>query len=340
MNYLIFRTDRIGDFLITLPLIKSIKRNNLNAKIYVVTSNKNDQFVKSNKFVDKTILLKKNNFFEKIKLFLKLKKNKYEAIIVSDKKNRSIVLSLFLISQKKIINVSKDFQKKILSYLYKTVFLDNDNQVNFAIRDIIKANCNALNINFKDEDFNFFSINEFKDKYNYSEIIDEKKQDYLVYHYDEKWEIENYSKLFSKATNLTNIEIDIDQLKNFLLKLYEKKSMKIFLTTGFIDTKITKKLIESTENVFPSIYKINENSYLIVNQDFRSVAHLISKSKLFIACHGAFTHIAANYNIKILDIIEQNKQKHYSRITKHMNNYKNLYRENFIKLSDKIINNL
>ena len=65
MNYLIFRTDRIGDFLITLPLIKSIKRNNLNAKIYVVTSNKNDQFVKSNKFVDKTILLKKNNFLKK-----------------------------------------------------------------------------------------------------------------------------------------------------------------------------------------------------------------------------------------------------------------------------------
>ena len=84
MNYLIFRTDRIGDFLITLPLIKSIKRNNLNAKIYVVTSNKNDQFVKSNKFVDETIT--KKIIFTKVKLFLKLKRNKYEAIIVSDKK--------------------------------------------------------------------------------------------------------------------------------------------------------------------------------------------------------------------------------------------------------------
>ena len=54
-----------------------------------------------------------------------------------------------------------------------------------------------------------------------------KNQNYLVFHYDEKWEIENYSKLFSKATNLTNIEIDINKLKDFLLKLYEKKSMKI-----------------------------------------------------------------------------------------------------------------
>ena len=64
--------------------------------------------------------------------------------------------------------------------------MDNDNQVNFAIRDIIKENCSAINIDLKDEDYNFFSIDEFKDKYNYSEIID-KKSDYLVFHYDEKW---------------------------------------------------------------------------------------------------------------------------------------------------------
>ena len=46
MNYLIFRTDRIGDFL-TLPLIKSIKRNN-ESKIFIVTSVKNDNYIKSN----------------------------------------------------------------------------------------------------------------------------------------------------------------------------------------------------------------------------------------------------------------------------------------------------
>ena len=32
MNYLIFRTDRIGDFLLTLPLIKTIKDSDSNAK--------------------------------------------------------------------------------------------------------------------------------------------------------------------------------------------------------------------------------------------------------------------------------------------------------------------
>ena len=47
MNYLIFRTDRIGDFLITSPLIKAIKRNDPRAKIFIVASNKNTEFIPS-----------------------------------------------------------------------------------------------------------------------------------------------------------------------------------------------------------------------------------------------------------------------------------------------------
>ena len=39
-NYLIFRTDRIGDFLISSILIKSIKLNDKKAHISVVCSSK------------------------------------------------------------------------------------------------------------------------------------------------------------------------------------------------------------------------------------------------------------------------------------------------------------
>ena len=37
-NYLFFRTDRIGDFLVSAILIKSIKRNNQNSYIIVISS--------------------------------------------------------------------------------------------------------------------------------------------------------------------------------------------------------------------------------------------------------------------------------------------------------------
>ena len=40
-NYLIFRTDRIGDFFISSILIKSIKENDPKANIIIIASDKN-----------------------------------------------------------------------------------------------------------------------------------------------------------------------------------------------------------------------------------------------------------------------------------------------------------
>ena len=58
MNYLIFRTDRIGDFLITSPLIRAIKRNDINSKIFIVASNKNAEFIEKYDLVYGIFLLK------------------------------------------------------------------------------------------------------------------------------------------------------------------------------------------------------------------------------------------------------------------------------------------
>ncbi len=61
-KYLIFRTDRIGDFLLTAILINSIKRNESNSHVTVVASQKNYNYIKSFNSVDSVILLK-NGFF-------------------------------------------------------------------------------------------------------------------------------------------------------------------------------------------------------------------------------------------------------------------------------------
>ena len=337
MNYLIFRTDRIGDFLITLPLIKSIKRNDLNAIIDVVSSTKNENHIKSNKFVDNTFLLKSNSFIDKINLFFKLIKKKYDFIIVADKKNRSILISLFLLSKKKIFNISKAIQKKMLGFFYKDVFLDSDQVKNTSIKKIIEMNCASLNINFGEEDYKFFSKNQFEDHYKLNEIFDLDKSEYLIFHYDEKWELDQYSKVFKKAKNLTSIEIDINPLKKFLVDLAKKKSMDVVVTTGNLETGIINRLKEVSRNLTSNLYSVSSNIYLIVNQDFGSISHLISRSKLFISCHGALTHVASCYDVEILDIIEQEKKNHYQRITSHMRKYKSLNREGFNQLSKNII---
>jgi ADP-heptose:LPS heptosyltransferase len=59
MNYLIFRTDRIGDCLIISPLLHAIKKKDIDANIFVVSSPKNDVFINKNILADKVFLLKK-----------------------------------------------------------------------------------------------------------------------------------------------------------------------------------------------------------------------------------------------------------------------------------------
>ena len=72
-NYLIFRTDRIGDFLVSAILIKSIKINDPLSRITLIASNKNFSYIKKFQSVDEVIKLE-NNFLSKVKLILKLRK--------------------------------------------------------------------------------------------------------------------------------------------------------------------------------------------------------------------------------------------------------------------------
>ena len=55
-KYIFFRTDRIGDFLLSAVLIKAVKRNDPSSHITVVGSKKNYNFIKDINFVDTTII--------------------------------------------------------------------------------------------------------------------------------------------------------------------------------------------------------------------------------------------------------------------------------------------
>ena len=343
MSYLIFRTDRIGDYLITAPLIQSIYRNEPNSKVYIVASNKNKKFIKSFKFIEKIFVLESTNLLDRIKLFIQLRKYEFDNIIIADKKNRSIFFGLILKAKLKIFNVSKLSQKKFLDKFYKNVFLDNDNVSSMSIKNVLNENSKSLKFNLLDEDFNYLKKDIFESKFLHNEVLDVNKLDYVLFHYDEKWELENYSKLYKQAFKLTDISTNSTSFLKFINQLSIKTSKKIIITTGFIETVIINEIKSKSRKISQFIYEVNlDNSkaYLIVNDDFLSMSHLISRSKLFISCHGAFTHIASNYQINILDIIEKKQKRHYNRLTEHVKYYKFLYRDNFINLSKEIIFNL
>ena len=100
-KYLIFRTDRIGDFLLTAILIKSIKRNDPNSYIKIIASEKNFNYIKSFEIIDEVFLLK-NGILNKFKLINSLKKDIFKAIIIHDLKKRSKFISFFLKTNIKI----------------------------------------------------------------------------------------------------------------------------------------------------------------------------------------------------------------------------------------------
>jgi len=238
-KYLLFRTDRIGDFLLSLILIKSIKRNDSNSHITLVSSEKNYEYIKSFKIVDDVILLKKS-FFNKINTFLLLNKNSYKSIIIHDSKIRSKIISYFLKSE------TKYYPKK----KYLNSFIDE-----------IKIILNNLNFNFSNEDLNTLSSRNL----NNSNI---NGKDYILFHFDEKWIFDQY------INSYVNIEPSEKDLEVFLNNLAFKSNKKIIVTSGknipmilknVFDKKLNQniKLIKSCS--FIELEKVIANSSLLIS---------------------------------------------------------------------------
>ena len=102
MNFLIFRTDRVGDFLLSLFLIKNIKKTHPKSIITIVSSERNYNYIKTFNEIDNVILLQ-NNFLSKLRMIFNLRKKNYNSIIIHDGKSRSKFISFFLKYKKKII---------------------------------------------------------------------------------------------------------------------------------------------------------------------------------------------------------------------------------------------
>jgi len=217
-SYLIFRTDRIGDFLLTIILINSIKRNDPNSFITVIASRKNYHFIKSFKIINEVLILE-NTLLGKIKLIYKLRSVYYENIIIHDSKNRSSIISLFLKYRLKI---------------------KPNNNLNISYIDSIKEIISKLNFNFIESDLNTLNNRD----YNFSE---NSNTDFILFHFDEKWIHNDY------ISEYTNIEPSNDDLILFINLLLTTSDKKLVITTG---TKCPKILNDLIENDFSSRVKI------------------------------------------------------------------------------------
>ena len=145
-KFIFFRTDRIGDFLLSAVLIKSIKRNDPSSHITVVASKKNFYFIKGVNFVDNVIIYP-DYIFDRLIFFFNFISKKYYFSCVLDGKKRSIYSNILISAKIKIICTYKSFFKIIFFPFFKKIFVDSDSQTKL---DEMKSILKILNYNFED----------------------------------------------------------------------------------------------------------------------------------------------------------------------------------------------
>ena len=101
-KYLIFRTDRIGDFIFSRMITDAIKNQNPSNIIDFVCSTYNAKYIKNYKDINRIYILDKYNFKLMIKNYFIINSEKYDYLIVLDGKRRSVFFSLFLNAKYKI----------------------------------------------------------------------------------------------------------------------------------------------------------------------------------------------------------------------------------------------
>ena len=327
-TFLIFRSDRVGDFLLTLILIKSLKRSFKNCRIIIVASEKNYELIKSNKYVDKVVLFPKKKISE-IRGFINLiNKEKITDIITADRKNRSIFLSFFIKSEIKIFVCVKFAHFLLLNIFRKTNVFDNEKKVTKiqTIQNIL----NYYNILLIEQDKNIYNKNDF-DKFNESLPLDES---FLVLHFDEKWFVNKYIKKYKQ------INVNKENLNSFIESLVKKTMMNIVITTGNTNLDLLEEFKKEFKFIAGNLFEKSINNkkvFLIDRQNYLQVCSIVCKCKIFVGCHGSLTHLAGCFNAKIVDIIEENKADFYQKYTDHLKNYNKVFRDQMSSISKKII---
>lgn len=306
---IIFRTDRLGDYIIHSRPIYELKKKE-NAEIIIVCSKTNIEIIKKSNFVDKVISYNKDDaLFTKIKKFFEIIKYKYYASIVLDGKSFSYFCNIFIRSEKKLGIVYKKI-KKIFNF--EIYFLRSGRIYNYFFFDKIVFFTSKLSLKKIENLCSLYLtlFNEFglsltpKDKYifeNFKKYEDEflilnqklNLNNYLLIHLDEKW------------TDIQNIETN---LLDGILNLQKKINKKILISSFNNNHNYYKNLKKNFNNIDANIYSLsnNENIFIYENSGIFLFEKLIDRSFCAISCHSGFlVQVSGANKSNIIDIINE-----------------------------------
>lgn len=338
MKTLIIRTDRLGDFYLTIPYINSLIRNYGKKNIDILVKKHIFFHIKKKKYLfNKIFYLPKNGILKKIFLIDKLRKNKYKQIIIFDGKDRSIILS-------KLLNTNKIYHTyplKKKNYLTNLLFSEKfvtcfDNQVD-TLDSMFKKVLMLVGVKINKKDYKILSNKSIK---KISFLKNEKiiKKKYILFHIDEKWFSNSYIKTYH------DISPKVDDFYEFIKKIVKNKKCNILITTGSIPltfiNQLSNKYFKTNKNIY-SYKKIgNFKVILLCKVSIEDLETITMNAKTLITCHGPLVQISGSFNVKLIDIINKGSDKWYYRHTSHIKKYKKLYRKRFNTLSGEIMSSI
>ena len=324
-KYLIFRTDRIGDFITSQIVTSSISEFSKKNQIDIVASRYNSKYIKNFKYIKNIFIFDKtgNKIIDFLNLIFQLKNRKYDYLIILDGKRRSFFSGIFIKSSIKICLLKKFYPKLLIRLFYNKYFKNSETNTQFKNFQIL---LNYLDIKLP------FSINYYR-KYKFIKKKYRLKKPYIHLHLDEKW-FKNYYFYDYDYMNLNPKNIF------FFLKLLVKKfKANLVITHG---NKKIKILDELKFKYFKDLKsnKINfrdKSIILIQNTSFRDLENIVKDCKILICCEGAISHVSHSLNKNTISLIQKDRLITTNFWIGHMSNNKTVFRNDIKQVSKDIL---
>ena len=326
MRICLVRIDKMGDMILTLPIIQGLKKANNNCKIDVVCSQRNLKICKKFNTINNIILFSSQilGIFQTIQ---KIRKENYDYIFTFSPGILSIFISIFFRSKTKSLLIlqsryKNNFKSKLFERIIGKLFYKYSSVINRKKRFIEK---NSIHQTELMNELVKTSGLEIKDDEEIKNIFNLEKKDYglkklCLIHLSSKW----LNKYFSEDRFINFIE----KIKNFNINIVltsDESSKNVFV-------KIYKKYDLYNDKQFKDLVSINE-IIILDNLNFNNWISIINSSSYVITPECGCTHIASLTSCKLCVIYDSDNspdmianeyapwKKHY---TKLLSNDKNL----------------
>ena len=329
MKICFVRNDKMGDMILTLPVVQGLIEVNKHFKIDIVCSKKNQEICKNYKSINKIYLLQ-NKFYQILRTILKLRNENYDYIFTFSPGILSILLSIFSKSKTKSLlifksryknNYTSKFFDRILGKIFFNYRIIIDRQLRYLQNMPIHQTEIMMELVTKNG-LNLNNSSEIKRLIEFGKI-ELRSEKLCLIHLSSKWINKYFSEenFISLLDNLKNLEINIVMTtdgtsKNVFYKIFKKY-----------------KIINNDE--FENLNSIN--NILILDQlNFDNWTSIINSSTYVITPECGCTHIASLSETKLCviydsdnvpDMIANEYAPWKKKYTKLLSNNQNLVKE-------------